>query len=74
MAGSPTYTADTSLDTTSGSNLLLTVQLVFSSANAVTGFGTRFNDELKIGDSVSFINDAGNTETHIVELLQIIIH
>ena len=31
-------------------------------SNVLTGFGTRFNDELKIGDSISFTNDAGTTE------------
>ena len=35
----------------------------------VTGFGTRFNDELKIGDSVSFTNDSGDTETKIIEAI-----
>ena len=36
---------------------------------AVTGFGTRFTTELKIGDSISFTNDSGNTETKIIEAI-----
>ena len=41
MAGSPTYTADTSLDATSGDNAILSGSISVSS-NVVTGFGTRF--------------------------------
>ena len=68
MAGTPTYTADTALDSTNGENLLINGTIsVSASSDSVTGFGTRFNDELRIGDSVSFINDSGNTETHIIE-------
>jgi hypothetical protein len=71
MAGSPTYTADTALDSTNGENLLIngTISVSASGADSVTGFGTRFNDELRVGDSVSFINDSGNTETHIIEAI-----
>ena len=64
MAGSPTYTADTSLDATNGENSQLSGSITVAS-NVLTGFGTRFNDELKIGDSISFTNDAGTTETKI---------
>ena len=67
MASSPTFTADTSLDSTSGDNAIS--RLYFSISNAVTGFNTRFTDELKIGDSVSFTNDAGTTETKLVEVI-----
>ena len=35
----------------------------------ITELGTRFNDELKIGDSVSFTNDSGDTETKIIEAI-----
>ena len=66
MAGSPTYTADTSLDATNGENSQLSGSITVAS-NVLTGFGTRFNDELKIGDSISFTNDAGTTETKLVE-------
>ena len=70
MAGSPTYTSDTSTDSASGANLVLTGSLsVSGSAAAVTGFNTKFTTQLKIGDSISFTNDSGNTETKIVEAI-----
>jgi hypothetical protein len=70
MAGSPTYTADTSLDNTNGKNVTLSGTLDISSgSNDVVGINTRFNSELKIGDSISFTNDSGNTETKIVEAI-----
>ena len=63
------YSADTSLDT-NGENLELSGSIsVSSSAAAVTGFGTRFTTELKMSDSISFINDSGNTETKIIEAI-----
>jgi hypothetical protein len=68
MAGSPTYTADTSLDSVNGDNAIISGSISVS-GNAVTGFNTRFSDELKIGDSVSFTNDSGTTETKIVEVI-----
>ncbi len=68
MAGSPTYTSDTSFDSTSGANATISGSITVSS-NAVTGFNTRFQDELKIGDSISFINDAGTTETKLIEVI-----
>ena len=68
MAGSPTYTADTSLDNTNGKNVTLSGTLDISSgSNDVVGINTRFTSQLKIGDSISFTNDSGNTETKIVE-------
>src|SRR5210317_441620 len=70
MAGSPTFTADTSLDATYGDNLVLTGSIDVGSGSAsVTGINTRFNEELKVGDSISFTNDSGNTETKIVEAI-----
>ena len=66
MAGSPTYTSDTSLDATNGENSQLSGSITVAS-NVLTGFGTRFNDELKIGDSISFTNDSGTTETKLIE-------
>ena len=70
MAGSPTYTADTALDATSGSNSTLTGSLDIGSGSAdVQGINTRFTEELVIGDSISFTNDSGNTETKIVEAI-----
>src|SRR5210317_841889 len=69
-AGSPTYTADTALDATNGSNFTLTGSLdIGSGSAAVVGINTRFTEELVIGDSISFTNDSGNTETKIVEAI-----
>jgi hypothetical protein len=70
MAGSPTYTADAALDATYGQNLQIVGVIDVGSGSAdVQGIGTRFTDDLKIGDSISFTNDSGNTETKIVEAI-----
>ena len=70
MAGSPTFTADTALDATNGDNATLTGTLsVANSGTAVTGFNTRFTEELKIGDSISFTTDGGTSLTRIVEAI-----
>ena len=65
MAGSPTYTADT---VATGTVLSGTISVANSSA-AITGFNTRFNSELKIGDSITFTNNAGSNVTRIVEAI-----
>ena len=70
MAGSPAYTSDTALDSTNGSNVALSGTLdIASGSAAVVGINTRFNSELKIGDSISFTNDSGNTETKLIEAI-----
>jgi len=70
MAGSPTYTADTALDATNGSNFTLTGTIDIGSGSAdVQGINTRFAEELVVGDSISFTNDSGNTETKLVEAI-----
>ena len=70
MAGSPTFTADTVLDATNGDNFVLTGSIDVGSGSAdVQGINTRFTEELKVGDSISFTNDSGNTETKIVEAI-----
>src|SRR6056300_1014214 len=70
MAGSPTFTADTALDATNGDNFVLTGSIDVGSSSAdVQGINTRFTEELKVGDSISFTNDSGNTETKIVEAI-----
>ena len=70
MAGSPTFTADTALDATYGDNLVLTGSIDVGSGSAdVQGINTRFTEELKVGDSISFTNDSGNTETKLVEAI-----
>jgi hypothetical protein len=68
MAGSPTYTADIATDTTYGERYPIFGSIsVANSGTTVTGFGTLFLTELKIGDSISFTTDAGSSITRIVE-------
>jgi hypothetical protein len=68
MAGSPAYTADTSLTSTHGTNTTLTGNVTVANSDAtVFGKGTNFTNDIKIGDSVSFTNDAGTTLTGIVK-------
>ena len=68
MAGSPTYTADTAIDATFGENFPIFGSFsVANSGTTVTGFGTLFNTELQIGDTITFTTDAGASVTKIVE-------
>ena len=68
MAGSPTYTADTNLTATYGLNETITGNIsIANSSNSLLGKGTNFNTDLRIGDSISFTNDAGSTVTAIVK-------
>nr|BAR27337.1 VrlC protein [uncultured Mediterranean phage uvMED] len=68
-AGTATYTADTSLDT-NGENVVISGFLdITSGSDSVTGVNTKLTTELKIGDSISFTNDSGNTETKRVEAI-----
>src|SRR5210317_1167482 len=68
MAGSPTYTADTDLTSTYGSNVTITGNVSIANSDAtLLGKGTNFTTDIKIGDSISFVNDAGNTVTGIVK-------
>ena len=70
QAGTPGYTADVSRSTTYGESLQITGTLsVANGGTAVTGFGTLFNTELKIGDEITIITDAGNLVTRIVEAI-----
>ena len=70
MAGSPTYTADTILDSTNGESLQISGTIsIANSGTTVTGFGTKFNTELKIGDSITFTTDAGSSITRLVEAI-----
>jgi len=70
MAGSPTYTADTLLNSTYGSNTDLTGTVTIgNSGQTLSGKGTLFNSELRINDSISFINDAGTTLTATVKYI-----
>ena len=68
-AGTATYTADTTLDT-NGENATISGFLdIANGSDAVTGVNTKFTIELKIGDSISFTNDSGTTETKTVEAI-----
>jgi len=70
MAGSPTYTADTKLDSTYGESLQITGTIsIANSSNTVTGFGTKFNTELRVNDKLSFTTNAGTTVNKIVEAI-----
>jgi hypothetical protein len=70
MAGSPTYTADTILDTTSGDGLVLLGNISISNSDAtILGKGTSFQTDLRIGDKISFTNDAGNNVNGIVKYI-----
>ena len=68
MSGSPTYTADTAIDSTYGENYPIFGSFsVANSATTVTGFGTLFTTELQIGDTITFTTDAGSSITRIIE-------
>jgi hypothetical protein len=64
MAGSPTYTSDTDLTSTYGTNETIqgNISIANSSANLL-GKGTNFTTDLKVGDSITFTNDAGSSVT-----------
>ena len=68
MAGSPTYTANASLGSSYAEHKTLTGNITCAnSATAVVGSGTRFTTELKIGDSITWSDNANTTVTRIVE-------
>ena len=68
MAGSPTYTADTDTSSTYGVNETITGNIsIANSSNNLLGKGTNFTTDLKVGDSISFTNNAGSTVTAIIK-------
>jgi len=70
MSGSPTYTADVAIDSTYGERYPLYGSLsVANGGKTITGFGTLFTTELKIGDSITFKNDVGTDVTKIVDAI-----
>src|SRR6056300_407740 len=70
MAGTPTYTADADLTSTYGSNTTITGNVSIANSDAtLQGKGTNFTTDLKIGDSISFTNDAGSSVTGIVKYI-----
>jgi len=70
MAGSPAYTADTILTTDEGDGLALLGNISISNSDAtVIGKGTFFETDLKIGDKISFTNDAGSSVQGFVKYI-----
>ena len=70
MAGSPTYTADTVLTSTYGDNTSLVGNVSIANSDAtLLGKGTSFNTDLKIGDQITFLNDAGSSITKRVKYI-----
>jgi hypothetical protein len=68
MAGSPTYTADTDTSATYGTNETITGNISIANSSAILlGKGTNFNIDLKVGDTISFTNNAGSTVTAKVQ-------
>ena len=68
MAGSPTYTSDADLTSSLGANETITGNVsVANSSTVLRGKGTNFTTELRIGDSITFSNDAGSTITKLVK-------
>ena len=68
MAGTPAYTSDVSRSATYGESLQISGSIsAASGGTSVTGFGTRFNTELKVGDEITFTTDAGASVTRIIE-------
>ena len=65
MAGSPTYTSDVA---TTELTLTGTVSNT-GGQKSFTGFGTRFTDELKIGDKITVTTDNNLQETKIVSYI-----
>ena len=65
-----TYTADADLTSTYGSNTTITGNVSIANSDAtLQGKGTNFTTDLKIGDSISFTNDAGSDVTGIVKYI-----
>jgi len=67
MSGSPTYTSDVALGNFGENYQIFGSFSIANSGTTVTGFGTLFNTELQIGDSVTFTTDAGSSVTRVIE-------
>ena len=62
------YTADTILTNDDGENTLITGNITVANSDAtVFGKGTNFTTDLRVGDSVSFTNDAGSNVTGLIK-------
>ena len=70
QAGSPTHTSDTDLTSTYGAVAQITGTItVANGASVISGSGTLFQSELKVGDLISFTTDAGSTIERTVEAI-----
>ena len=70
MAGTPNYTAQTELSTAYGDNQQLSGSISISGGGQeVIGFSTKFDTELKVGDSLQFADTGGTITTR--EVLEI---
>ena len=68
MAGSPTYTADTSLSISYGGSTQLSGNVSISnSSSTLYGNGTKFISELRPGDSITWLDDVNTTTTGLVQ-------
>ena len=68
MAGSPTYTADTSLSTSYGGSTQLSGNVSISnSSSTLYGNGTKFLTELRPRDSITWLDDANTTTTALIQ-------
>ena len=68
MAGSPPYTADTSLENQYSENLELTgTGSIANSGTTITGFQSLYTSELRNGDIIRFTTDAGTSLERVVK-------
>ncbi len=68
MAGTPVFTADTALDSTNGEATILSGNInVTNNTTTVIGNGTRFTEELEVGDRIEVNNVNGVSKNAIVQ-------
>src|SRR6056300_1254598 len=65
------YTSDVARSATYGESLQISGTIsVANSGTSVSGFGTLFNTELKVGDEITFTTDGGTSLTRIIEAIE----
>src|SRR5210317_1101846 len=65
------YTSDVARSATYGESLQISGTIsVANSGTSVSGFGTLFNTELKVGDEITFATDGGTSLTRIIEAIE----
>ena len=70
MAGTPVFTADTALDSTNGEATILSGNInVTNNTTTVIGNGTRFTEELEVGDRIEVNNVNGVSKNAIVQVI-----